>query len=317
MAQISVVIPLYKCEECIDELYERLLKTLSTITLDYEIIFVNDGSPQGDWNKIKKISESDKKVKSICLFRNFGQHYAITAGIDISRGEYTVVMDGDLQDQPEEIIKLYNKVLQGHDVVFARRVHRQDKYFKKMCSIFFYLCLSYFTDTEYDPSIANFSISRKAVIDNFKLIREQNRLFPVFIRWIVGKFETVEVVHSQRYSGISSYTFGKLINLALDIIISQSNKPLKLFIKFGFLMSLASLVYSLYLIYFYMVHLVPVEGWTSLMVSIYFISGIGFSSLGILGLYVGKIFDETKQRPLYLVKSRINFQGDSDEDYTK
>lgn len=298
---ISIIIPVYSCGKTLSQLYNRLEKTLSPITENFEIIMVNDASPDDAWKTIKSLSKKDKRVKGINLSRNFGQHRAITAGVDYVQGDWIVVMDCDLQDQPEEIVKLYNKAQEGYDVVFGRRLIRQDSSLKKLGSKIFYKILDYFTESKIDNSIANFSIISLNVVKELKKLREQNRLYPLFVNWVGFKRADIDIVHAQREEGKSTYTLKKLIDLAIDAIVSQSNKPLKLAIKFGFTLSLLSLTYALWLIIRYYVFSIPVAGWTSVMVSIYFIGGLLFANMGVLGLYIGKTFDEVKNRPLYII----------------
>lgn len=299
---ISIVTPIYGCSSCLEKLYERIVATLTKITKDFEIIMVNDASPDNAWETIKELAQKDSRVKGINLSRNFGQHKAITAGLDYAQGEWVVVMDCDLQDQPEEILKLYNKAQEGYDIIFGRRTERKDGFFKKLGSKLFYKFFDYFTESNVDNTIANFSIISNKALQSVKRLREQNRSYPLFINWVGFKRTDVDIEHSKREEGKSSYTFSKLINLAIDSIISQSNKPLKLSIKFGFIVSLFSLIYGIWLVLRYFIHDISVEGWTSVMVSIYFIGGLLFANMGILGLYLGKIFDETKERPIYLVQ---------------
>lgn len=300
--EISIITPVYGCCKSLNSLYERLNQTLSIITNNFEIIMINDSSPDNAWEAIKELSKKDVRVKGINLSRNFGQHKAITAGLDYAKGNWIVVMDCDLQDQPEEIIKLYNKALEGYDIVFGRRAERKDSFLKKLSSKLFYKVYDYFTESKIDNTIANFSIISKKVLNILKQMREQNRTYPLFVNWVGFKRTEINIDHSSRDEGKSSYTLSKLINLAIDSIVSQSNKPLKLSIKFGFVVSFLSLIYGVLLIVRYLISGVPVEGWTSVMVSIYFIGGLLFANMGILGLYIGKIFDETKNRPIYIVQ---------------
>lgn len=311
--EISIVTPVYKGETCLVELYRRLKETLAPLTGDFEIIMVNDCSPDNSWHVIERLANADTRVKGINLSRNFGQHYAITAGLDFTEGDWIVVMDCDLQDQPEEIPKLYRKAREGFDVVFGRRYHRRDPFLKKWGSRIFYKFYDYFTENRSDTTIANFSICSRKVIESFRNLREQNRSFPLFIRWMGFRSATVNIEHAERFSGKSSYNLPRLLNLAVDGIVSQSNKPLKLSIKFGFIVSFVSFVYGLYLMYRYFFLYQPVQGWTSVMVSIYFIGGLIFANFGIIGLYIGKVFDETKNRPLYIIQDTIGFHTDNGE----
>lgn len=306
--KISIVAPAYKCSECIEELYGRLILSLEKITDSFEIIFVNDGSPDNDWEVIKEVVGEDKRVKGINLSRNFGQHYAITAGLDHASGDWIVVMDCDLQDQPEEIEKMYNKAIEGYDVVVGRREVRKDPFFKKMSSKLFYKVYSYFTEVDTDSSIANFGVYSKKVISNYRKMKEQNRNFPFSVKWLGFTSTYVNVIHSERFAGKTSYNFNKLLNFAIDSIVSQSNKPLRLSIKFGFTLSFLSFMYGLFLIIKYFVTDIGVQGWTSTMVSLFFIAGLLLANMGLLGLYIGKIFDETKNRPLYIIKDLLNYE---------
>ena len=300
---ISVVTPVYGCSKTLEVLYARLEKTLSSITNDFEIIMVNDASPDNAWDTIKKLSQKDKRIKGVNLSRNFGQHYAITAGLDYACGEWVVVMDCDLQDQPEEIIKLYNKIIEGNNVVFGRRHQRKDHYFKKLGSKLYYRFYNYFTEgQQVDGTVANLGLFSKLLISNFKKMKEQSRSLQLFIKWIGFDIVYVDIDHAKREEGTSSYNLTKLIELAFDRIIAHSNKPLRLFIKVGFSFSLLSFLYGIYIVIRYFLYGVSVEGWTTVIVSIYFIGGLTFANLGILGIYIGKIFNETKNRPLYIIK---------------
>ncbi|GGB37778.1 glycosyltransferase [Virgibacillus dakarensis] len=299
---ISVVIPVYGCRACLIELCNRIKKTIEAIPARLEIILVNDASPDHAWETIKQLSVNDDRIKGIDLARNFGQHHAITAGLDHTNGDWVVVMDCDLQDRPEEIATLYHKALEGYEVVFGNRTVRKDKWIKRKSSQLFYRIYDFFTGRNSDHTIANFSISSKKVVEGFRCMREQNRFFPLFIQWMGYKTGSVEVEHNARKEGKSSYNIKKLITLGTDAIISQSNKPLRLSIQFGFLISFVSFLYGVYLFARYFFLAKPVQGWTSVMVSIFFIGGLIFFNIGVLGLYIGKVFNETKGRPLYLIR---------------
>jgi glycosyltransferase involved in cell wall biosynthesis len=305
---ISVVSPVYGCRLCLEQLYLRLKKTLETITDNFEIILINDASPDDAWSTIQYLIEMDSRVKGMNLSRNVGQHYAITAGLDYAQGEWVVVMDCDLQDQPEEITKLYHKALEGYDVVFGRRFERKDTFLKKLGSFIFYKTLDYFTDNKSDHTIANFSISSNKVIQNFRRFKEHNRAFPLFIKWLGFDVGYVDIEHAQRTIGKTSYNFKKLSTFAINNIISQSNKPLRLSIAFGFLISFLSCIFGVYLILRYFLLNQSISGWTSVMVSLFFIGGLLFANMGILGLYIGKIFTETKDRPLYVIKHMLGIE---------
>ena len=306
--KISVVSPVYGCRECLGALCERVAATLAPIADDFEIILVNDACPQGSWEHIQALARQDPRIKGINLSRNFGQHYAITAGLDHVQGDWVVVMDCDLQDKPEEIGKLYAKAREGYDIVFGQRVERQDSFFKRLSSRLFYWVLEYFTDTEHDKTIANFGIFSRQVIETVNRFREQNRSFPLFVKIAGFKRTQIPVEHDDRLYGKSSYNFSKLVNLAIDSIVAHSNKPLRLFIQLGFFIALGSMLYACWLFLSFFLYGDIAEGWTSLMVSMFFMFGLLFGILGILGLYIGKIFDEVKGRPLYIIQEVVNIE---------
>jgi glycosyltransferase involved in cell wall biosynthesis len=305
MPHISVVTPVYKAERILPELYRRLKETLEGITKDFEIIMVNDHSPQCDWEVILGLVREDPRVKGLDLSRNFGQHYAITAGLDYAEGDWVVVMDCDLQDQPEEIPRLFAKALEGYDVVFGRRYERKDSLVKKVTSMAYYRVYEYLIDEKIDGSIANYSIISRKVVEGLRSLREQNRSYGLSVKWLGFRSAAIDIEHAHRYEGSSAYTFRRMMRLAIDSIVSRSNKPLKLSIRMGFVISLVSLVFIIYLVARYFATGVGVEGWTSVMVSIWLISGLMFMNMGILGLYIGKTFDEAKGRPLYVVQDAV------------
>lgn len=308
--EISVVIPMYGCRGAIPQLHERLVKSLEEITNKFEIIMVNDKCPQNSWEEIKKICEIDKRVVGINLSRNFGQIRAITAGLDNAKGNWIVVMDCDLQDRPEEIVNLYNKAQEGYDVVFARRVNRQDKFIKKLLSKAFYKVYDYFTDGNIDNTISNFSISRRIVMENYCRMREENRAFTMFVKWLGFNQTAIDVEHSDRAEGESSYNLRRRFKMAFEIITSQSNKPLRVSISIGAIMSIVSFLFAIYRIIYYFITGVSITGWTSIIVSIYLVGGLLLMNLGIMGIYIGNIFNEAKNRPLYVIKDYIHKKED-------
>jgi glycosyltransferase involved in cell wall biosynthesis len=303
---ISVVVPVYGCEKCLHDLYSRLLNALRIIKQDYEIILVNDSSPDSAWTIIKQIASGDPKVIGLNLSRNFGQHYAITAGIANSKGDWVIVMDCDTQDRPEEIPNLFEKAKQGFDIVLAKRSNRQDKFLKKLFSKLFYSLLSYVTSTRQDHSVANFGIYHRKVINAILEMKDSIRYFPTMVSWVGFQSTTIEVVHAERSEGRTSYSFKKLAKLAIDIVLSFSDKPLRLTVKFGLLISFLSLLCAIYYVYKYFNGEIIVLGWASLVISIWFLSGVIILVLGVIGLYLGKTFENVKGRPMYIIKEKTN-----------
>lgn len=303
---ISVVIPMYGCRAAVNELHRRLCENLEKLTNSFEIIMVDDCCPQNSWEEIVKICEKDKRVKGIHLSRNFGQIKAITAGLDQSRGDWVVVMDCDLQDRPESIIELYNKAQEGYDVVFARRKGRKDTWLTKRLSKLFYKVYDYFTDGNFDSSICNFSISKRKVIDSYCRMREHNRAFVMFVRWLGFNQTAIELEADKRFEGKSSYNLKKKMKMAFEIITSQSNKPLLFSVKVGFFIALLSLIYIIYLVVRTLAFGDVLIGWTSIMASIYLATGILLCAIGVAGIYIGNIFEEAKNRPIYIISEILN-----------
>lgn len=307
MPHISVIIPVYKAEDSLEELYRRLKVSLEIITVDFEIVLVEDCGGDRSWPMILDLARRDARVKGIQFSRNFGQHYGITAGLDHCDGDWVVVMDCDLQDRPEEIARLYGKAQEGYDVVLARRGRRNDPLLKRFTSWLFYKIFSYLADMDYDGETGNFRIVSRKVVESFRTMRERLRFFGGLVAWMGFPTSSIDVQHDERFAGQSTYTFGKLWKLAGDTIIAYSDKPLRLSIRFGFAISVMAFAYGGYIIYRALVHGAAITGWSSLIVSVYFLGGIIISILGILGVYLGKTFDESKRRPLYLIRDDINF----------
>jgi len=301
MAHISVVIPVYRAESCLEELYRRLKTALEPLTADFEIMLVEDCGGDRSWPLIVELAQRDPRVKGIQFSRNFGQHYGITAGLDRCNGDWVVVMDCDLQDRPEEIPRLYAKAQEGHEIVVARRGKRSDPLLKRFSSWLYYSVFSWLADMDYDPQAGNFRILSRKVINNYRNMRERSRFFGSLINWMGFPFTSIDVQHDERFAGDSSYTFGKLWRLGAETIIAYSDKPLRIAVRLGFFIATCAFLYGLYILFLALFHSSPVTGWSSLIVSIYFMGGVIVAILGILGIYLGKTYDETKCRPLYVI----------------
>lgn len=315
--EISVIAPVYKCGDCVDELHRQLVGTLEPLVSSFEIILVNDGCPANSWADVRRAAMRDSRVKAINLSRNFGQHYAIAAGLHHCCGNWVVVMDCDLQDRPAEIANLYRKALEGHDIVYALRSQRHDGWFKRTLSRGFSLVYNLLSDIRVEPRSCNFSIASRPVIDAWCRLKELNRSYALLLRWLGFDYTFISVEHGERFAGKSAYNLRRGFLLAVESITSQSNKPLILSIKAGFLMAGSAILVGIVLILRYFRIGVGVEGWTSVMVSIYFLTGLMFVNLGVLGLYLGKVFNEVRERPLYVVKERLNFDVEEDVNLTR
>lgn len=298
---LSVVIPVYRAGSVLSELVRRLQFTLGQLTPYYEIILVDDASSDPvDWPSIQQYAALDNRVLGIRLSRNFGQHYALTAGLEASSGEWVVVMDCDLQDQPEEIVRLLNCAQQGYEAVLARRGPRTDGILVRSGSRVFYKVLAYLTGEPQDPQVGNFGIYHRRLIGALLRLRESTRYFPTMVRWTGFRQTSLPVTHGAA-TRPSSYSLTRRLQLAFDIMLTYSDKPLRLAVYFGLSLSGGALLLGLTMFVRYLLGQITVAGYASLIVSISLFSGIIISVLGTIGLYVGKTFEEVRNRPLYVI----------------
>jgi dolichol-phosphate mannosyltransferase len=302
---ISVVSPVYNAKAILADLVDQLTKVIKPLNRDFEILLIEDGSKDKSWEEIEKLCLQYPEIKGIRLSRNFGQHHAITAGLTLAKGEWVVVMDCDLQDQPSEIPNLLSKAREGYDVVLARRVLRQDGFFKKLSSSIFYFVLSWLTGMKHDPTIANFGIYSRKVIDAINSMPESIRYFPTMVRWVGFQTTSISVEHAKRKKGKTSYNFKRLLNLALDICLAYSDKPLRLVIGAGFLISILGFIFAVIMIVQALRGEILVLGYASLIVSIWLLSGLVIFITGVVGLYVGKCFEGIKRRPSFVISEKI------------
>lgn len=292
----------------VSELVRRSIEAVRTFTEEYEIILVNDASPDESWREIEKECAKNPRVKGLNLSRNFGQHYAITAGLSYATGEWVVVMDCDLQDRPEEIPNLYKKAEEGYDSVLAQRVQRSHGWFKKMGSRLFYKVFSYLTDTSQDASVANFGVYNRKVIDAVLSMGDAMRYFPTQVQWVGFKKAYLPIQHDERAEGKSTYNMSRLFKLAFDTIISFSDKPMRLMVKMGLLVTLISFIVGIVFLVRYCMGQIEVLGFTSLIISLWLLGGIIISLIGVVGIYLGKLFEKAKDRPTFIVDDRLNIK---------
>ena len=306
---ISIVSPEYKGARMVEELVSRIKASVSSITENYEIILVNDGSPDDSWAEIAKACAADSRVKGLNLSRNFGQHYAISAGLAYAKGDWVVVMDCDLQDRPEEIPRLYSKALEGWDIVQARRINKKFGWWKKATSRIFHRIYDWLSGEKTDSAVGNFGIYHRSVIEEFNKMPERARAFANLIGYLGFRCTTVDVMHAERAEGVSSYSLRKLLRLAFDASISNTNKPLKLAVGLGLGMAFLSFLLAIYNIVAKLTGIIELQGYTTTVFSIWFVGGIVLFVMGVVGLYIGKIFDQVKGRQLFIVKDVIDSNG--------
>jgi polyisoprenyl-phosphate glycosyltransferase len=306
---ISIVSPVYGRKLDLNSLYERIKHSVEPLDPGFELILVNDASPDDAWEKISSLATRDERVRGINLSRNFGQHFAITAGLDYARGEWIVVMDCDLQDLPEEIPKMYQVAKDSdYDVVAGRRVDRKDSVGKSLTSKLFYVLFNYLTDQKLNNEVASFGVYSRRLIQAVKSFKEKDRAFGLLV--VLAGFKRIEVPieHGEREAGESAYNFSKRLNMALDLTLSHSTKPLKLCVKSGLIMSFVAFLAGCFVVVRNLIGDIQVSGWTSLIVSLYFLFGMLMAVIGVVGLYVGKIYQQVKDRPLYFVE-QTTFKG--------
>jgi glycosyltransferase involved in cell wall biosynthesis len=308
MTKISVVIPVYRCETCLGELYLRLKKVLNRLSPRHEIIFVEDRGPDGSWKTLTVLAGRDSKVRAFRLSRNFGQHAAITAGLSHSKGRWVAVMDCDLQDPPEDIPKLLAKAKEGYDLVKTTRKSKKLSPFRLLAANLYFGMLNLFNHDHLNGEYGNFSLLSRKVVDAFLRVHDRDRHYMLILHWLGFKSATLEYEHAERHSGKSSYNLKALLAHAFSGVFFQTTVLLHWIIYVGFFLSLVGLGLSSYIVYLYFYRSIQ-PGWTSLVVLIVLIGGFIIFSTGITGLYIGKIFQQVKGRPLYVVDEEAGKRG--------
>ncbi len=303
---IAVIVPVYMGRSVLRELCQRLVASLEQITDRFSVILVDDRSRDDPWALIRAIGQEDERIKGIQLSRNFGQHQALTAGIDYAQANWYIVMDCDLQDAPEDIPILYKNALEGFDIVVGVRRKEGHGFAKRRSSQLFYAVFNLLAGFELDWEVGNFRIFSDRVAVGFRKMREQMRFLPASLNFLGFHVGKVELPHHPRPEGKSSYTFAKLFRLASGTILSYSNLPLRLAAIFGLVISVLSLLGAGIIVLRKLAWDIPVSGWASLIVAVFVLGGIQIFITGIVGIYVGKCFDEAKRRPLYFVRETSN-----------
>jgi polyisoprenyl-phosphate glycosyltransferase len=304
MVELSIVIPVYNAEGCLLALHERLTRVLSGLTTAYEIVLVDDGSLDGSWEVLVQLTKQDHRVKAFRFSRNFGQHAAITAGLAHCIGQWAILMDCDLQDPPEDVPRLYAKALEGYDIVLARRLERRHSLLRKMAARIYFGWLGFFNRTKFDYTFGSFSIISRQVVDAFLTVNDRARQYLLILYWLGFRVGTIEYSHAARLAGKSSYSIQALLRHAVDGMVFQTTILLRWIIYLGFLLSLGGFLLAALLIYSWFARS-AFPGWTSLAVLSLLIGGFVTISIGVVGLYIGRIFDEVRQRPLYVISRRI------------
>jgi polyisoprenyl-phosphate glycosyltransferase len=309
--EISVVVPVYQCRECLDALHERLTRMLEQLVASWEIVLVDDRSVDGSWDKVVELAARDPRVKAIRLSRNFGQHAAITAGVSESSGRWTVVMDCDLQDPPEAIPELYAKALEGHDIVLGRRRTRRQSLARRTANRIYFALRRALSGVDFETEHSNLSMMSTKARAAFLSVPDVHRNFLLILYWLGFDRATIEFDHADRFAGKTSYGFRALLGVGLDGLFFQTTTLLRWIVYFGFAMATASAMLAAYFVYQYF-SVATRPGWTSLAVLLLLIGGFIIIAIGLTGLYLGKVFDQVKGRPLFVIDERV--QGDASTD---
>lgn len=304
---ISIVSPVYGAENIVEELVNRIEEEVSKVSDSYEIILVEDASPDRSWEVIQKVCSGNERVKGVKLSKNFGQHNAIRSGIDLATGDVCIVMDCDLQDNPIYIKDLVSKWQEGNDIVYTVKQRRRHSVFKNIAATIFNKVFNYFaSEVNSYNNVGSYSLISRKVMNAFKQYKDYQIHYLLVLRWLGFTSDHVQIEHSDRYEGTSSYTIKKLFDHAMVGIIYQSDKLLKISIYLGFVISILSILSILLVVILYFYSGFQ-SGWASLFVMISFFAGIILIAIGVLGLYIGKLFEQVKDRPKYLIDQKLNF----------
>lgn len=306
---ISVVIPMYYEEEVAQECYDRLKRVMQENKIRYEFIFVNDGSTDRTLDILNDIANRDSQAKIVNFARNFGHQTAVTAGVDFAEGDAIVIIDADLQDPPEVIPDLIAKWKEGYEIVYAKRKKRSgETKFKLLTAKYFYKFLNYMSDIDIPKDTGDFRIIDRKAAEVFKSMTERNRFVRGMFSWVGFNQTFIEYERDERFAGETKYPLKKMIKFASDGIIAFSTKPLKIVMTLGFFSVLVSFLVLVYTIGVKLFGREVETGWASIMVAITFFSGVQLLGMGIVGEYIARIYDESKNRPIYIVKETVNMK---------
>lgn len=312
--QYSIIVPLYNEEEVIGESYKRIKAVMEETKEDYEIIFINDGSRDQTEHLVKEICSKDPNIKLINFSRNFGHQPAITAGMKESSGEAIIIIDADLQDPPSVMLKMIEKWKEGYDVVYGKRIKRSgETFFKKMTAKMYYRLLTRITDVKIPVDVGDFRLIDRSVCNALNDLPERNRYVRGLVSWVGYKQTFVEFEREERFSGETKYPLRKMIKLAIDGITGFSNKPLKLASTLGYIVSCFGFIYLIIILIQKLFTDTTIQGWTSIIGLLLILNGVTLIMLGVLGEYVGRIYDEIKARPVYIIKEKVGFTNQEQE----
>jgi glycosyltransferase involved in cell wall biosynthesis len=304
---ISVVSPVYGAEGIIQELVKQISASVETITSNFEIILIEDHSPDKSWIEMQSEAAKDRRVKVVKLSRNFGQHNAIAAALELAQGDYVVLMDCDLQHNPVYIPQLYSKILEGYDLVYTKTRTREHSFFKNLTARGYYKFLKLISDFDMDPNIGSYSMLSRKVVDAYNRYPDYKKAYLWALRWLGFKSAILPIEHHSRFAGQSAYSIRKLLKQALNVAVSNSDKLLYLAVYLGVFVSFFAFIGASYIFLRYLFSNV-LAGWTSLIVCIMFFSGLILSCIGISAIYIANTFEQAKGRPRYVISETKNFE---------
>lgn len=303
----SIVVPIFNEAGNINELYRRVSKEMQKTGHDFEFIFVNDGSSDNSLEILEALNKTDKRVKTVSLSRNFGQQAAVSAGLENASGDIVATIDADLQDPPELLPAFFAKIDQGFDVVYGVSKTRKDPIIRKLLFNLYYLVMDRLSSYPLPKHVGIFAVMRRPVVETLLSVSEHNRWLPALRSWVGFKQTGIEYEKPKRFSGKPPQTFGKLFTMGLDALFSFSYIPLRLATFLGILVTILAFFIGLDVVYQkYFAH-TAITGWSGPMLSIVIIGGAQLIILGIIGEYLGRIYDEVKRRPYYVVSGKVGF----------
>ena len=312
--KLSLLVPVLNEADSLQPFLAAVRKVLGQVDCHYEIVFVDDGSTDETWARLTEIAELELPVKALRLSRNFGKERALTAGLDCCDGDAVVPIDVDLQDPPELILAFIDKWLEGYDVVYGVRKNRSgDTFLKRTSANWFYRVINWFTEIEIPANVGDYRLMDRCVVEALKTFPERNRFMKGLFAWVGFRQVGVPYERPERYQGVSKWNYWRLWNFAIDGLTGFTTVPLRLWSYFGGVIALASFFYALFMMLRTVIMGVDVPGYASLMVVVLFLGGIQLISAGILGEYIGRLFREVKQRPIYLIRESAGFDLSSEE----
>lgn len=303
--ELSVVVPVYDCSSCLHALHERVARAVDGMLVSWELVLIDDRSSDDSWQTMVELAHRDPRVRVVRLSRNFGQNVAVTAGIEEARGRWIVVMDCDLQDPPEAIPELYAKAAEGYEIVFGRRRQRRQGLLRRAAGRSYFVLRKVLTGLDLETEHSNLSILSRKAAEAFLAVRDRHRNYLLILYWVGFEHTSIEFEQGERFAGRSTYSLRALLRVGFESLFFHTTALLRWIVYAGFAVSLSSVALAVFFLSSYFIRETAYPGWTSLAVLLLMIGGFTITTIGIAALYVGKVFEQVKPRPLYLVDERV------------